>query len=169
MSELLIQIVDENDKVVHGGTMDEAQLGGLWHRIARVMVHDKVAGKYLLQKVAPNPYYDGGLWNTTASGHVDEGESYEQAAARETAEEMGVVGLRLVEVERYVTETTKGDKVYRRHNVTYVAETHDAPSVNPNDEVEDTVWLSRDELLKLDSSEITDGLRHFITYIRNDN
>lgn len=33
-----IQIVDRDDNSLRGGTMDEAQLGGLWRRIARVIV-----------------------------------------------------------------------------------------------------------------------------------
>ena len=43
-----IQIVDEKDQPLRGGTLDEVQLGGLWHRIARVMVSD-TQGNVLLQ------------------------------------------------------------------------------------------------------------------------
>lgn len=36
MAEGLIQIVDRNDNPLRGGTMDEAQFEGLWHRLARL-------------------------------------------------------------------------------------------------------------------------------------
>lgn len=49
----LIQIVDRDDNPLCGGTMDEAQINGLWHRIARVMVWDELNGLYLLHKVPP--------------------------------------------------------------------------------------------------------------------
>ena len=80
----LIQIVDARDNPLRGGTMDEAQLQGLWHRMVGVMVWDSVAGEFLLQKVKPNRFYGGGSWNPTSSGHVDAGETYEGAARRES-------------------------------------------------------------------------------------
>lgn len=70
----------------------------------------------MLQKVPPNPYYNGGLWNTTASGHVDEGESYEETASRELCEEMGIEGVLLEEIDYYKTENTHAERVFRRHD-----------------------------------------------------
>ena len=97
----LIQIVDARDNPLRGGTMDEAQLQGLWHRMVGVMVWDSVAGEFLLQKVKPNRFYGGGSWNPTSSGHVDAGETYEGAARRESQEEMGIRGLELVDFSSY--------------------------------------------------------------------
>jgi len=48
-------------------------------------------GNIILQKVAYTKKVDAGKWSYSAGGHVDAGESYEQAALRELAEEMGVV------------------------------------------------------------------------------
>lgn len=170
MAEALIQLVDENDNPLRGGTMDEAQLQGLWHRIVRVMVHDVESDRWLLQKVAPNPYYNGGLWNTTSSGHVDEGEAYGEAGVRETEEEMGISGLTLLEFDRYKTETSKlsrgEQRVYRRHNVTYTADVKASEIVlNPSDEVDEVLGLSLDALRELRNQAkppLTDGLIRFI-------
>lgn len=170
MSEALIQLVDENDTPLRGGTMDEAQLQGLWHRIVRVMVHDIESDRWLLQKVAPNPYYNGGLWNTTSSGHVDTGETYGEAGGRETEEEMGIKGMTLVEFDRYTTETTKRhagkERIYRRHNVTYIAEVGASEvALAPSDEVEETLWVSLEALRALrhqDNPPLTDGLIRFV-------
>jgi len=165
-----IQIVDEHDEPLRGGTMDEVQLGGLWHRIARVMVYDKITEKYLLQKVAPNPYYDEGLWNTSSSGHVDVGETYEQAGTRETAEEVGIRGLKLREIQRYRTEQTRQDRIYRRHNATFLAEADITPWVSRSAEVERTAWMNEHELFDLNPRLATGGLRYFITgYLRGKN
>ena len=48
-------------------------------------------GNIILQKVAYTKKVDAGKWSYSAGGHVDAGESYEQAALRELAEEMGVI------------------------------------------------------------------------------
>lgn len=166
----LIQIVDANDMPLHGGTMDEAQLQGLWHRLARVMVRDASTGMYLLQMVAKNPFYDGGLWNTTASGHVDNGETYEQAARRETSEEMGLELPEgsLIEVERYTSKQTKnGGRHYLRHNVTFLAVFDQTPELAPNDEVELYKWVTLGELLGFDRTLATSGLLHYIDSLRS--
>ena len=176
MSEALIQVVDENDAPLRGGTMDEVQLKGFWHRIVRVEVYDTETNRWLLQKVPKNPYYDGGLWNTTSSGHVDVGESYLDAAIRETEEEVGVIGLELREVDRYKTEQRKikmgNERIYLRHNVTYLARIAASSMVIiPNqEEVEEIIWPTSDELraMRLQSKPpLTDGLMRFVdTYLK---
>lgn len=170
MSEALIQLVDEYDNPLRGGTMGEVQLQGLWRRIVRVMMYDIESDRRLLQKVAPNPYYNGGLWNTTSSGHVDDGETYDEAGGRETEEEMGIKGLTLVEFDRYKTEAVKSragkERIYRRHNVTYVAEVKASEIVLvPSNEVEETLWTSLEGLRTLrhqDSPPLTDGMIRFV-------
>lgn len=171
-----IQIVNEHDKPLRGGTMDEVQLQGLWHRVAGVMVEDTQKNKYLLQKIAPNPYYSGGKWNISATGHVDNGESYLEAATRELCEEMGVKGLSLVKFDYYVSSKTSfragHDRTYNRFYTIFTAEAD--PSlvvVEPNrDEVEDVHWASRRELLDMydNNPEIMDDtLKKFVERIVN--
>ncbi len=47
-------------------------------------------GHIILQKIALTKKVDAGKWSYSAGGHVDAGESYEQAALRELKEEMGI-------------------------------------------------------------------------------
>jgi isopentenyldiphosphate isomerase len=168
-----IQLSDEHDRTWRGGTMDEAQVNGYWHRAARVVVHDPEQNLYLLQKVPENPYYDGGLWNVTASGHVDEGESYEAGAARELAEEMGIMGLTLVEYQRFKSEEARGDRIFRRHNVTFMAlkaMKHVRVRANP-EEVAGILWVPRDQLLEMAASNppiLTSGLITFAEQVAAD-
>ncbi|HPQ82229.1 MAG: NUDIX domain-containing protein [Candidatus Saccharibacteria bacterium] len=171
MSETLIQLVDENDVPLRGGTMDEAQLEGFWHRVTGVMVKDSRRGKYLLQKIAPNPYYNGGKWNVTSTGHVDDGESYVDAAAREAEEEMGIVGLNLVEFDAYRAEKeayrTGRNRMYKRHYKIFLAEANsDNLVVSPDEsEVEEVVWMSGDELTRIRAKSpqlFSDTLNRFI-------
>ena len=172
MIEVPIQVVDEKDNPIRGGTMDEVQLNGLWHRITGVMVQDVTSGKFLLQKVAPNPYYSGGKWNLTSTGHVDEGESYQEAAARELFEEMGIGDVKLTEWDRYQTEKTAyragKDRIYRRHWVIFMAQVKAEELVlHPNEEeVAETAWFLLEELQDISPSEMTDTLVRFVHSMR---
>lgn len=162
-----IQIVDENDTPVGSGTMDDAQLQGLWHRIAGVVVQDKKTGEFLLQKVAANPWYSGGLWSITATGHVDAGESYHVAAARELYEEMGLQGLELVEFSYYHTErqgfVASKDRIYRRFYKIFFAQADKSTlTVVPEPaEVEDYAWTTIEQL-RSDDMPTTNTLKRFI-------
>lgn len=152
MSHPPIQITDENDQPLRGGTMDEAQLQGLWHRVVGVMVQDRASGEFLLQKVAPNPFYSGGRWTLTSTGHVDAGEEYEEAAARELFEEMGIQGVELNDFSYYQSEREDfragKNRTYRRHNKVFIAYADKTTlNVTPQPgEVEDWTWMSLEKL-----------------------
>lgn len=88
----IIDIVDENDRVVGQATRGEAYAKGLRHRAAfilardaedRVFVHRRTATKLVFPS-----YYD-----MFVGGVVGTGETYDEAALREAEEELGVSGL----------------------------------------------------------------------------
>lgn len=162
-----VQVTDDQDNPLRGGTMDEVQINGLWHRAARVMVKD-AEGNVLLQKVPANPYYDGGKWNVSASGHVDEGESYLDAAHREGSEELGTDLNKedFVEIDYYPSEQQINDRIFRRFNTTYeVTVDREQLHLNPpTDEVEEVRWWSQQDLLELltkHPDDVTDGLARY--------
>ncbi|MFE5690111.1 NUDIX domain-containing protein, partial [Streptomyces sp. NPDC056512] len=88
MSEL-VDRVDELDRVL--GTVDRgaAVREGWLHRVATVVCRDP-AGRILVHRRAPHVPRFPGRYNWLVGGGVDAGESYEAAAARELAEELGV-------------------------------------------------------------------------------
>ena len=167
MGEQLIQIVNEWDQPLRGGTMDEVQLtpGGLWHRIARVVCTDG-SGNYLLQKRGQNEFSYPGCWDTTASGHVDLGESYRQAAQREAMEEIGLQGRSLAQVLYFQTERTGEDgRVYKRFNKIYevIVAAHAILTPNPK-EVEELRWFNKEDILHMserDPAQMADGLLEY--------
>lgn len=114
-----IQIVDESDRPIRGGTLDEVQLNGLWHRIARVMVEDP-NGKILLQLRAGGANSYPNRWDNSAAGHVDEGEDFLEAAARELYEEIGLKSDNLKEAAYYKTHFKRYGRVFNRFNKVYV-------------------------------------------------
>ena len=64
----------------------------LLHRTAHVVVVHPETGALLLQKRSRSKDIQPGRWDTAVGGHLDCGESYEQAAARELREELGISG-----------------------------------------------------------------------------
>lgn len=88
MSEKIL-FVDENDQPIGSGTREEAWAKGVHHRITRVILRDE-NGKILSQLRSKNKKLYPNRWTDSASGHVDEGEDYEDAMVREMREEIGV-------------------------------------------------------------------------------
>ncbi|MEU5190403.1 NUDIX domain-containing protein [Streptomyces klenkii] len=88
----VLDIVDEQDRVVGRAPRGEAYARGLRHRCVfvlardgegRIFVHRRTAGKL----VFPSRY------DVFVGGVVGAGESYDEAALREAEEELGVSGL----------------------------------------------------------------------------
>jgi isopentenyldiphosphate isomerase len=62
---------------------------GLRHRAAHILVFNS-QHELLLQKRTLTRDINPGLWDTSAAGHVGFGESYDECARRELAEELGI-------------------------------------------------------------------------------
>jgi len=84
-----LDIVDENDNVVGKAAKDDIYEELLCHRIAHVLVFND-EGKMVLQKRSKNISFCPDHWSTAVGGHVQTGETYEEAALREYREELGV-------------------------------------------------------------------------------
>ena len=91
VSEELLDVVDENDQVIAIRTRGEIHARGLMHRAVHILVFNS-SGALFLQKRSMLKDENPGLWDSSAAGHVDSGESYLDCARRELVEELGVVG-----------------------------------------------------------------------------
>lgn len=83
-----MDVVDENDEVIGKASKDDIYKKSLRHRIVHVMIfNDK--GEMALQLRSDKVSFCPNHWSTTVGGHVQSGESYEEAALREYEEELG--------------------------------------------------------------------------------
>ncbi len=89
MGEEFFDVVDANDAVIGRAARREVHARGLWHRAVHVLVFD-AAGRTFLQKRSMTKDMSPGCWDAACSGHLDSGEDYDEAAARELGEEIGV-------------------------------------------------------------------------------
>lgn len=82
-------VVDEDDNVIGRASRGECHRRGFIHRSVYVIVlNDR--GEVFLQKRSLKKDLYPGYYACSASGHVEYGESYEEAARRELREELGI-------------------------------------------------------------------------------
>ncbi len=89
MNEEIFDVVNERDEVIGQQTRREVHRLGLKHRAVHILVFNR-NGDLFLQKRSMQKDNHPGVWDSSASGHVDAGEDYDAAAIRELREELGV-------------------------------------------------------------------------------
>src|SRR6185503_7625243 len=90
MSEEIFDVCNERDEVIGQNTRAEVHRLGLRHRAVHVLVFNS-RGEVFLQKRSMTKDTFPGVWDSSASGHLDAGEDYDACAVREMREELGIV------------------------------------------------------------------------------
>jgi 16S rRNA (adenine1518-N6/adenine1519-N6)-dimethyltransferase len=89
MPEELFDIVDEHDRVLGQMPRSEVHRRKLLHRAVSIFVFDSRGRLLLQQRSAAKDEYPL-CYTSSASGHVTAGETYDETAPRELAEELGL-------------------------------------------------------------------------------
>ncbi len=89
MAEEIFDVVNGRDEVIGRKPRHEVHRLGLLHRAVHVLVFNS-RGQIFLQKRSMTKDRQPGLWDSSASGHVDSGEDYDACAVRELREEIGL-------------------------------------------------------------------------------
>src|ERR1043166_2616546 len=89
MSEEIFDVVNDRDEVVDRKPRSEVHRLGLLHRAVHILVFNS-RGQIFLQKRSMKKDRQPGVWDSSASGHVDSGEDYDTTAVRELREEIGL-------------------------------------------------------------------------------
>ena len=125
-----MDLVDENDSVVGESTLGDCLKRGLLHRAVAVVV-SRSDGKVILQQRSRKDLWQPGMWTLSCTGHVKKGESYEDAAARELAEELGLRSS-LATLGNYLLPPIREGDLTEREWVALFAASTDAPvNVDP--------------------------------------
>jgi len=96
MIEEIFDVVNEHDEVIGRKPRNEIHRLKLKHRAVHVLVFNS-KGELFLQKRSMKKDCFPGTWDSSASGHLDSGESYDACAVRELSEELGLTVARTPE------------------------------------------------------------------------
>jgi len=92
-------VVDSDDRVLRPEFRDVIHVNNYLHRAVHMLLFN-ARGELYLQKRSIWKDRNPGLWDSSAAGHVDSGESYAAAAARELREELGIAAPPLEPIAR---------------------------------------------------------------------
>ncbi len=121
----MIDVVNEYNEVVGSAPRKGIHGTNFLHRSAHIFLIDKQGRIWLEQRALTTDTFPG-YYNSSAAGHISQGESYLLGAQREAIEELGIEGLKLVEKHRFaVSEETSNEFV-----AFFVAKSDVKPRVN---------------------------------------
>ncbi|WP_435137269.1 isopentenyl-diphosphate Delta-isomerase [Actinacidiphila sp. bgisy144] len=147
---IMLELVDEDGVTIGTAEKLSAHLApGRLHRAFSVFLFDD-EGRLLLQRRALSKYHSPGVWSNTCCGHPYPDEQPFVAAARRTAEELGVapVLMREAGTVRYNHPDPASGLVEQEYNHLYVGVVR-APLRPDPAEIGETVFVTPEELAKL--------------------
>lgn len=144
MSESII-FVNKDDQQVGTGTREQAWTTGLYVRVARAILKDE-NGRILSQRRSPNKKSYPNCWTDSVSGHVDEGETFEDAIQREMQEEIGFQ-TELKFIGKFPSEDVIGPYTIREIDAIFEGTISSQTKLYLQaDEVSEVRWFEIDEL-----------------------
>ena len=115
----IFPVVDEQGRVVGSATRGECHGGSkLLHPVVHLHVFNSQGDVYLQRRPEWKDIQPG-KWDTAVGGHIDYGETPEQALQREVREELGITDFTPEFVDKYVFESRRERELVYVHRTTY--------------------------------------------------
>lgn len=147
----LFDVVNEHDEFVEIRPRVEVHALNLNHRAVHGFIFNK-QHQMFLQKRSMSKDCHPGVWDSSFSGHVDAGETYDQACMREIHEELGIVldmlPEKVLKVDACEDTGFEFTWLYKIH--------HEGPFVLHPEEIDDGKWID------------IEGLRNWISNHREE-
>lgn len=100
-------LIDEQGNTIGKATRRECHNGSkLLHPVVHLHIINN-DGELYLQKRSVNKDIQPGKWDTAVGGHIDYGETVEEALAREVREELGITHFIPIHVLTYIFESDR--------------------------------------------------------------
>lgn len=115
-------IVNEQGEVIGSATRGECHSGSkLLHPVVHLHVFNSKGDIYLQRRPAWKDIQPG-KWDTAVGGHIDYGETPEEALRREVREELGITDFVPVPIDKYVFESQREKELVYVNRTTYDGE-----------------------------------------------
>ncbi len=132
----IFDIVDSSDRVVGTARRGDVHANGWLHRAVHIMVC-RANGDVFVQKRSMGKDSYPGRWDSSSSGHLDSGESYNAAAVREVEEELGIQLGEMMEIGSLPASEETGNEFVRIYKGT-----SEGPFRLHPEEIEEGKWVS---------------------------
>lgn len=109
-----LDIVNKNDEIIGNASKEEIYKKSLCHRIVHVLIFNG-KNEMALQLRSVKVSFCPNHWSTAVGGHVQSGETYEDAALREYEEELGATG----KIEKFSKDYYEAEGVPNKFLVTF--------------------------------------------------
>ncbi len=143
MSMEFLDVVNDNDEVIGKASYKEVYEDKLQHRIVHILVfNDK--GEMALHLRSKHKFFCPRHWSTPVGGHVQSGETYEEAALREFQEELGTTA----EITFASKDLYDDGKGLKKFLVTFKTNLNGPFNINP-EEVEKVEFFSLNKIQEM--------------------
>ncbi len=117
-------MVDETGQVIGSATRGECHNGSrLLHPVVHLHLFNS-KGELYLQRRPLWKDIQPGKWDTAVGGHVDDGETIEEALLREVREEIGITDFVPEKMCHYLYDSVRERELVFVHRATYDGEVH---------------------------------------------
>lgn len=142
MKEEWFPLINEKGETIGKATRKECHSGSkLLHPVVHLHVFNSNGDLYL-QKRSMNKDIQPGKWDTAVGGHVDVGETIDEALHREVREELGIIDFESEFIKNYIFESSREREMVYSFKTVYEGEIKPDPS-----ELEDGKFWTRAEII----------------------
>ncbi|MBD3362647.1 NUDIX domain-containing protein [Candidatus Dojkabacteria bacterium] len=135
-------VVDKNDKII------DFQPRSICHNPSKLLLHREVhicllnkKGEFLIQKRSTNKKTFPGMYTNSPTGHVEKGETYEEAALKEVKEELGIKDIELHFTKKFITNTPQN-----RAYISIFTGIHNGPFMISRKEVDEVKFYNKESI-----------------------
>ncbi len=153
----LVDLIDANDRVIGTATRREVRTRNLLHRGVGIICFNGRGEVHVHRRTETKDVFPG-MYDMFVGGVVASGESYDGAARREIAEELGISGPR---PERLFAHLYEGDR--NRSLIQVYRVVWDGPIVHQEEEIAWGAWIPERDLERWAAEReiVPDGLSVF--------